>query len=234
MKPWVIAPVLCMSVGAIFLFWNLQEDIKVTNTEVFVEQGSLALKNFDESNPQNQIYKPSFSAVELGEPCSNPIPTDIIDVVIRETEVLKHGYEFESGVRKFTEKFETVNSGDGVGQNICGLSIVITKEGESYDVNEGSVLLKYGWDTKGSIVLNSQTVDLYLASGGKALSTFDTYIHSPTEAEPYLQFLMVQEKRKVSGWSEQDGHYCPCTYVREYFVSEQYSVEQLKKAYGVE
>ena len=121
-----------------------------------------------------------------------------------------------------------------LGYDVCGLLLELTSTTSQHYVDPMRVAEKYGWENSGEIMIGDRAVYFgqYVADGtlGGSVGIF----HPPTEAEPYLQFLLSSGRMLVSGWNETEMHYCPCTHLYSFFVSERFPIDKLKNVYGVE
>lgn len=117
---------------------------------------------------------------------------------------------------------------------ICGYTATLEWEDEAVGFEWGgeaeTVLNSLGW-TGGKnqlMTIGGRELEFVPAVADGALGGSNTFIHIPTVIAPYFQFLRVYERRKVSGFDELEGFYCPCSYVVSLTLSEVYPMRALE------
>lgn len=206
-------------------------DVTPATTE---KKESDVVEEFSESYGST-ITESSFDSALFGGPCSNPIPTDVIERVIFGTGMESSGFVYTNGKPEYSQVFfDTVKS--TMWNALCGRKISLTREVENMEgsVSDAifSILYESGWEVAGAdIVLKVENKDYILKVSSLLadgpLSHLVGLVHIPTDSEPFIQFITVNEKTKVTGNDEIEGFSCPCFQTFSFFVSEQYPIEKV-------
>lgn len=199
-----------------------------SQSESVAETGTTSIESKNDFEDVSQyVFDPEKNR-ECGEMVDESVIQDLLDVLVAN----KIEYSIESYEENIRSKNEIVYGFGSAGP--CGVEATI--QGQARDLGDSwyglflNQLTALGWNNeyKNEVLVEDKLMRLFSVVSDGALSHGTSFMHVPTETEPFLQFFFLRESTLVSGHDDLEGFYCPCKLNYYLFLSERFYIEEMK------